>query len=157
MYWLMWHTFDSILCKTTFSFIQIILSILIGYFRCSLFFLLFFLLFYPNWRNAGVRARDRAYERGVQGVHRTRARAQRARKSSGCRVKFWTKFERETKIEWRPFFRSSPNFGQKIGPNLNEDFFFVFFAPRLILGARHRSSYSLENFLSEALGRDEQN
>ena len=31
----------------------------------------------------------RACKRGVQGVHRTRARAQGARKSSGFRVKFW--------------------------------------------------------------------
>ena len=35
-----------------------------------------------------------------------------------------------------------------MGPNLSED---LFFAPRLILGARHQSSYSLEKFLSEAL------
>ena len=83
----------------------------------------------------------RAYERGVQGVHRTRAqawgaRAQGARKSSGCRVKFFC----HVLILGRPFslfgqklgpnlsedlfFFSSPNFGQKMGPNLSEDLFF---------------------------------
>ena len=50
------------------------------------------------------------------------------------------------------FFYYSPNFGQ-IGQNLNKDIYFVFFAPRLILGARHRSSYPLEKFLSEALAQ----
>ena len=67
------------------------------------------------------------------------------------------------------FFCSSANFGQKLGPNLSEDLFFfalhlilgkklepnlsedLFFARRLILGARHRSSYPLEKSLSEAL------
>ena len=79
------------------------------------------------------------------------------------------------------FFWSSPNFGQKIGPILSEDLLFFFglhlilrtflsedqktsrpilsedilliylFALQVILGARHRSSYPLEKFLSEAL------
>ena len=35
-----------------------------------------------------------------------------------------------------------------MGPNLSED---LFFAPRLILGAQHQSSYPLKKFLSEAL------
>ena len=29
-----------------------------------------------------------------------------------------------SKFEWRPFFWSSPNFGQNSGPNLSEDLFF---------------------------------
>ena len=62
------------------------------------------------------------------------------------------------------FFWFSPNFGQKMGLNLSEDLFFGF---HLILGkkwvlislktfflafgGRHRPSYPLEKFLSEAL------
>ena len=37
-----------------------------------------------------------------------------------------------TKFELRPFFWSSPNFGQKIGLNLSEDL--LFFGLHLILG-----------------------
>ena len=50
------------------------------------------------------------------------------------------------------FFCSSPNFGQKMGPYLREILFLIYlFVLHLILGARHRSSYHLEKFLSEAL------
>ena len=52
------------------------------------------------------RAGIRAYKRGVQGVHCTRAR-----KSSGSRVFFW----------------SLPNFEQEMGLNFSEDLFFSFF------------------------------
>ena len=39
-----------------------------------------------------------------------------------------------------------------MGPNLSEDLFLIYLLVlHLILGARHRSSYSLEKFLSKAL------
>ena len=67
-------------------------------------------------------------------------------------MRSWLWAKNEAKFERRPFFCSSPNFGQKLGPNLSEDLFLIyFFVLHLILGARHRSSYHLENFLSEAL------
>ena len=68
------------------------------------------------------------------------------------------------------FFCSSPNFGQKMGLNFSEDLFFwsshyfgqnsgLNFSEYLFflvifgrhLGTRHRPSYPLEKFLSEAL------
>ena len=51
------------------------------------------------------------------------------------------------------FYCSSPNFGPKMGPNLSEDLFLIYLLVlHLILGTRHRSSYPLKKFLSEALG-----
>ena len=93
-----------------------------------------------NFSMPGVATR--AYERGVQGVHRTRAR-----KSSGSRVEvFWPFFLMGlTFSEDLCFFWSSPNSGQKMGLNFSEDLFFW------SLGAPHRPSYLLEKFLSEAL------
>ena len=41
-----------------------------------------------------------------------------------------------------------------MGPNLSED---LFFAPHLILEARHQSLYLLKKFLSEALGEARSN
>ena len=53
-----------------------------------------------------------------------------ARKSSGAHVRFWCRTQwrmHGTKFQRRPFFWSSPNFGQKIGLNISEDLFFFFF------------------------------
>ena len=50
-----------------------------------------------------------------------------ARKSSGAHVRFWCRTQwrmHGIKFQQRPFFWSSPNFGQKIGLNISEDFFF---------------------------------
>ena len=88
------------------------------------------------------------------------ARSQGARKSSGpCFKFFWCFFfwfssdfgqKKGLNFSEDLFFCSSPNFGQKMGLNFSKDLFFLVIFGR-DLGARHRPSYPLEKFLSEAL------